>query len=160
MNRLTFDKMARVRPVGFTMEYAITFDSIIRGHHVYKDTWNPIKGQCIDCRPDTREEAKEYDTNSLGLYEHHTLVGHVPVEISCLLTHFLKADKENSLSAIVIGGRKKERGLVIPAKNQTDENSKNLANVLSRKNGRFSLIATQPCDEERHSEDTISHYSS
>ena len=123
--------MARVRPVDFTMEYAITFNCIIRGHHIYKDTWHPIKGQCLDCRPDTREEAKKYDLNCLGLYEDQdTLVGHAPVEISCLLTHFLKAEKENSLSVIVIGGRKKEKGLVIPAKFVAKTKQMKIAKIL------------------------------
>ena len=43
------------------------------------------------------------------------LVGHVPIEISSLLYHFLREDKSNSIKVKVIGKRKKEFGLVTPA---------------------------------------------
>ena len=43
------------------------------------------------------------------------LVGHVPIEISSLLYHFLREDKSNSINVKVIGKRKREVGLAIPA---------------------------------------------
>ena len=43
------------------------------------------------------------------------LVGHVPIEVSSLLYHFLQEDKGNSIKVKVIGKRTREVGLVIPA---------------------------------------------
>ena len=59
-----------------------------------------------------------------------TLVGHLPIEISCLLTYFLEASPEKKLNAIVIGKRKREVGLVVPAKYATVTKNKTFANVL------------------------------
>ena len=39
------------------------------------------------------------------------LVGHVRIEISSLLYHFLREDKSNSIKVKVIGKRKREFGL-------------------------------------------------
>ena len=61
----------------------------------------------------------EYYKNLVGAFKSddpETLVGHPPIEISCLLTYFLEASPENKLNAIVIGKRKWEVGLVVPAK--------------------------------------------
>ena len=43
------------------------------------------------------------------------LVGHVPIEISSLLYHFLQEDKRNSIIVTVLGKIIREVGLVIPA---------------------------------------------
>ena len=71
----------------------------------------------------------EYDKNATGVFKSdnpETLVGHLPIEISCLLTYFLEASPENKLNAIVIGKRKRKVGLVAAlTKNKT------FANVLA-----------------------------
>ena len=59
---------------------------------------------------------------------------HLPIEISCLLTHFLEASPENKLIAIVIGKRKREVELVVSTKYVALTENKTFANVLS---GRF-----------------------
>ena len=41
-----------------------------------------------------------------------TLVGHLPIEIYCLLTYFLKAVLENKLDAIVAGKRRQDLDLM------------------------------------------------
>ena len=95
--------------------------------HIYKNVWVPRIGQNLICKSDTREEAMEYDKNAVGVFKSddpETLVGHLPIEISCLLTYFLEASPENKLNAIVIGKRKREVGLVVPA---------TFANVLAGK---------------------------
>ena len=78
----------------------------------------------------------EYDKNAIGVFKSddpETLVGHLPIEISCLLTYFLEASPENKLNAIVIGKRKREVGLVVPAKYAALTKSKTFANVLAGK---------------------------
>ena len=44
------------------------------------------------------------------------LAGHVPIELSRWLTFFLQANADNILTATVTGKRKREVGLVVPAK--------------------------------------------
>ena len=102
--------MARIMRVQeFEMVYQILFGTNIRGHHVYKDIWNPTLSEILNVKFDTREEA-------LGIYADETLVGHVPIELSSLLHFFLEADEQNRLICQVIGKRKREVGLVVPAK--------------------------------------------
>ena len=48
--------------------------------------------------------------------EQKELVGHVPVELSSLINHFLNASSENRMTVEVTGKRKREVGLVVPAK--------------------------------------------
>lgn len=105
------------------MYYRVSFETVIRGHHVYKQSWKPKINQVLHCEEDKRAEAKEYDTNAIGVYVTHerpdaenTLAGHVPIELSRLLTFFLQANADNLLTATVTGKRKREVGLVVPAK--------------------------------------------
>ena len=58
------------------------------------------------------QEAIVNQKYAIGLYRE----GHIPVEISSLMYHFLDESKENRIEAVVIGKRKREIGLVIPAK--------------------------------------------
>jgi len=60
--------MARESPVEFKMYFKIHFETVIRGHHVYKHTWTPVLDEVLECEEDTRAEAKEYDSNSIGVY--------------------------------------------------------------------------------------------
>ena len=46
----------------------------------------------------------------------NTLAGHLPIELSRLLTFFLQANADNLLTAKVTGKRKREVSLVAPAK--------------------------------------------
>ena len=77
----------------------------------------------------------EYDKNATGVFKSddpETLVGHLPIEISCLLTYFLEASPENKLNAIVIGKRKRKVGLVVPAKYAALTKNKTFANALAK----------------------------
>ena len=69
------------------------------------------------CEKDDREEAAEYDSHAVGVFKtDETLVGHIPIELSRLIDYFLKSSTENNVSAMVTGKRKRELGLVVPAK--------------------------------------------
>ena len=64
---------------------------------------------------------KKDDTNAIEIYKelntdkgHQIIfVGHLPMEISCLMKSFLKSREENTLIAEVTGSRKRENGLVV-----------------------------------------------
>jgi len=140
--------MARESPVEFKMYFKIHFETVIRGHHVYKHTWTPVLDEVLECEEDTRAEAKEYDSNSIGVYhkmkqptnetkKEKKLVGHVPVELSSLLTKFLAANVENRLIAQANGKRKREVGLVVPAKFTAFTKEQRIPRILARElNGR------------------------
>ena len=99
--------------------YEVCFESVARGHHVYKDKWTPYNGEKLECEPDSREEASHFDKNAIGVYkkvdaDKDLLVGHIPMELSFLLKCFLDSDKENGMIAEVTGHRMRENGLVVP----------------------------------------------
>ena len=117
--------MPRILPVTYEMNYIFTKTV---GYH--------LLGQNLICRTDTREEAIEHDKNAIGVFksgDQETLVGHLPIEISCLLTNFLKAAPENKLDAIAVGKRKREVGLIVPAKYVPLTKNKTFANILFNK---------------------------
>ena len=124
--------MSTILPVNVSISYRVCFSTNIRGHHVYKSIWKPEKGVRLDCRKDDRAEASEYDKHAIGVYKQmdSTLVGHVPIECSALMDNFLSADEANRLSAAVTGKRKREVGLVVPAKFTCITKTRRLANIL------------------------------
>ena len=136
--------MARESPVEFKMYFKIHFETVIRGHQVYKRTWTPIFDQVLECEQDTRAEAREYDANAIGVYQEvkqpesiKKLVGHVPIELSSLLKNFLQASKEKRLIAQATGKRKREVGLVVPAKFTAFTKELRIARILQKElNGR------------------------
>ena len=97
--------MARaIEKRNFEMYHRVKFQSIIRGHHVYKSIWSPYAGETLMTYPDDRPEALEYKfavriykikEKEKDMEEQKELVGHVPVELSSLIYHFLNASSEN-----------------------------------------------------------------
>lgn len=61
-----------------------------------------------------------------------TLAGHVLIELSHLLTNFLKAEAGHKLCAQVTGKRKREVGLVVPAKFTALTSGLRIARILDR----------------------------
>lgn len=128
--------MARCVPAKFEMFYKVDFETVIRGHHVYKSVWKPYNGETLSCMKDMRSEAMDYDKNAIGVYravgktEERMLVGHVPIELSSLVNNFLKANESNKVVAKVSGKRKREVGLVVPAKFTALTKEHRLAKIL------------------------------
>ena len=97
--------MARARDdecCEFRIMHQIKFQSLIRGHHVYKNVLYPCKGETLIAQPDNRDEAQENDKYAVGIYKENDdgskeLVGHAAVEFSSLLYHFLQASAENCI---------------------------------------------------------------
>ena len=99
------------------MYFKVDFDTIIRGHHVYKSVWTPVLDEVLECEEDTRTEAKEHDENAIGVYKPPDSKGTKQpnskkmLELSRLLKNFLGANVENRLFAEVAGKRKRVIGL-------------------------------------------------
>ena len=77
------------------------------------------------------------------------LVGHIPYQLSEVLTHFIGASQNNQLNAVVIAKRKREMGLVVPAKFVAITENKRFAETLrekieSKKN-ELELTVEQGC---------------
>ena len=84
------------------------------------------------CKKDDRGEALSYDDHAIGVYKNGSeLVGHIPIEISALLHYFLQNSKENMIFAVVVGKRKREIGLVVPARYVAETKDKRTAEILS-----------------------------
>ena len=130
--------MARARDdesCEFRIMHQIKFQRLIQGHHVYKNVWSPYMGEILIAQPDNRDEAQENDKYAVGIYKKNDdgskeLVGHAPVEFSSLLYHFLQASAENCINVEVIGKRKHEVGLAVPAKYSAFTRNKKIAMVL------------------------------
>ena len=110
----------------------LIFFTAIRGHHVYKRTWNPFIGEKLTCRKDNREEAQEIDIHAVGIYkkdvssEQATLVGHIPIELSRLMSGFLGASEQNCIGVTVDGKRKRELGLIVPGRYKAKSSGENM----------------------------------
>ena len=82
---------------------------------------------------------KQYDLNAIGVFQSacdeksERLVGHIPVEISQLINYFISAANTNTIIAVVTGKRKREIGLVVPAKYFAYTNNKKNAEILMKK---------------------------
>ena len=98
---------------------------MIRGHHVYKETWNPLKGEKLMCNHDKREEAKIFEDHAVGTYKDSLLVGHVPFELSFLFCKFIKKSNDQIFSENN-GGRKLKNDLVVPCIFHVNGNKKHI----------------------------------
>ena len=65
--------------------------------------------------------------------ESEQLIGHIPIEILQLINYFLEAATTNTMTAVVRGRRKREIGLVVPAKYVTYTETKRHAQILIKK---------------------------
>ena len=84
-------------------------ESLIRGHHVYKDIWTPTIGEILEVQ---REPENEHDRRAVCLLKSGTIVGHVPREISRIFWFFL--GHGGRISCEVTGRRKYGKGLEVP----------------------------------------------
>ena len=88
---------------------------------------------------DNREEAIQYDSNAIGVFksvcheESEQLIGHIPIKISQLINYFLEAATTNTMTAVVTGKRKRDTGLVVPAKYVAYTENQKHAQILIKK---------------------------
>ena len=111
--------------LAFKNNYSLSVESMIRGHHVYKETGNPYKGEKLMFNHDKRERAKIFEDHAVGTYEHSRLVDHVPIELSFLSCKFIEK-RNNQIFAEVKDGRKLENGLLVPCIYHVNRNKKHI----------------------------------
>ena len=116
--------MARAT-LDFKNNYSLSVESVIRGHHAYKETLNPYKGGKLMCNHDKQEGAKIFEDHAVGTYKDIRLVGHVPIELFFLFCKFIEKTN-NQIFAEFSSGRKLENGLVVPCIYHVNGNKKHV----------------------------------
>ena len=124
--------MARAT-LAFKNYYSLPVESVITGHHMYKETWNPYKVEKLTCNHDKREDAKIFEDHADDTYKDSRLVGHVPIELSFLFCKFIKK-RNNKIFAEANGGRKLEYGLIVPCIYREYGNKKHIKTFLEEIN--------------------------
>ena len=86
-----------------------SFDSVIRGHHIYKKVWMPSVGEVLLL---VKEEGNEHNCFAVSVMKDGFIVGHAPRELSKLFTHFL--NHEGEITARITGHKRLGNGLEVP----------------------------------------------
>ena len=60
------------------MEPELVKESIVRGHHIYKEVWSPVVGEPL---PVLQESIIVHDRRAVAVFRDGTIVGHVPREL-------------------------------------------------------------------------------
>ena len=98
-----------------TFEYELTFNSTIKGHHKSKNFYKSSATDRLQCLPDASPAAQEIDPDAIGVMKDEKVIGHVPIQLTSLLTHFLKGG-HGTIVANPTGKRFFGHGLEIPCK--------------------------------------------
>ena len=75
IRRKTGEKILARVSLTFKNNYLLLVESVIRGHHVYKEARNPYRGEKLMCNHDKRQEAKIFEDHGLCTYKDSRLVG-------------------------------------------------------------------------------------
>ena len=92
-------------------EASYLFESVVRGHHVYKRLWSPAIGEVLQLTP---EETNEHDRFAACLVKGDVVVGLVPRELLRTIWHFLRHVERESYLCGVVGRRQLGKGLEVP----------------------------------------------
>ena len=97
---------------------SLSFDSCVRGHHVYKSIWNPTTGEYLTCR---LEFGNIHDPYAVAVVRStsSSTVGHIPRRISAVCHIFLR--RNGNISCQVTGERRysvdlPQGGMEVPCK--------------------------------------------
>lgn len=85
------------------------FESVVRGHHVYKGLWTPVVGEGLEVQ---REPSNPYDCRAVSVERDGGVVGHVPREVRRAFYSFLAHG--GNISCKIIGHRRYGKGLEVP----------------------------------------------
>ena len=83
-----------------------TFSSVVRGYHIYKDTWDAVIGEHLPCR---RETSNRHDPFAVAIVKENNVVGHVPRKMSATCSLFLR--KSGLMSCRITGSRQYSQDL-------------------------------------------------
>ena len=106
------------------------YESVIRGHHIYKGVWTPITAEIPSV---TTDLANRHDRFVVAVLKAGAIVGHVPREVSRLFYFFLLHG--GRITCEVTGKRKFGKGLEVPCIYNftgTESNIVKLKKILSK----------------------------
>ncbi len=127
-----------------------TLSSCVRGHHIYKDIWDPVVGEKLDC---CRECGNVQDRYAVAVVRtlvdpklkrrRHktenavTTVGHLPRKISCVCSLFLR--RGGTITCEITGHRRHssdlpQGGLEVPCLLIFVGNKADIAKIKSKTN--------------------------
>ena len=95
--------------VGAGSDAIFLYESVIRGHHIYKRVWTPIIGEILSVAIDS---ANRHDRFAVAVLKAGAIVGHIPKEVSRLFYFFLLHG--GRVTCEVTGERKLGKGLKVP----------------------------------------------
>ena len=90
-------------------DFSFTFESVIRGHHIYKSVWTPFIGETLSL---TIEDGNAEDPYAVAVMKGTAIVGHTLREMSRVFSFFIQHD--GTISAEVSGHRRFGCGLEVP----------------------------------------------
>ena len=84
-------------------------ESVVKGHHIYKETWTPSVGEVLLVQ---QELENPHDRRAVCILKSSTIVGHVPRELSRVFWFFISHG--GTISCEITGHRKRGKGLEVP----------------------------------------------
>ena len=87
---------------GLTSLLSFSIESMVRGHHIYKDRWYPHIDEELTCQ---RERHNYHDPFAVSMLKSSVIVGHVPRQISAICYVFL-GKHNSSISCKITGSRR------------------------------------------------------
>ena len=60
----------------------LVVESVVQGHHVYKDIWTPVAGEELVVLP---KDGNVHDQHTVAVIRGDEIMGHVPHELSRIL---------------------------------------------------------------------------
>ena len=91
------------------VEDSIRVESVVRGHHVYKEIWTPELGEVQTV---CKEPDNIHDRHAICVKKDGAIVGYVPRELSRTMDVFI--EKGGVVTCTVTGRHKKGKGLEVP----------------------------------------------
>lgn len=112
-------------------EAIFLYESVIRGHHIYKRIWTPTITEILSVNFDP---ANRHDHFTIAVLKAGAVVGHVPREVSRIFYFFLTSG--GKVMCEVTGRRKYGKGLEVPCIYKftgTEKNIVKVKKILSKK---------------------------
>ena len=81
--------MAASQPAASSGLEVVEYCSYVRGYHAYKDLWTPQVGEILLLK---REPTNPKDSLAVAVMKEDEIVGHVPYNITSMLSSFLRRD--------------------------------------------------------------------
>jgi len=114
------------------MERSNCINTVVRGHHVYKDIWTPVIGEELACR---KEFGNIHDLHAVAVIRGGNVVGHVPRTISMPCSVFIR--RGGVIRCVITGHRQysldlERGGLDVPCKLKFEGSQKSIDQLLEK----------------------------